>query len=34
MVGYELVASPHRDITTEAAAAKLREQSETHYVNL
>jgi UDPglucose--hexose-1-phosphate uridylyltransferase len=33
MVGYELLASPQRDITAEAAAAKLREQSETHYLN-
>jgi UDPglucose--hexose-1-phosphate uridylyltransferase len=31
MVGYELLATPQRDITPEIAAEKLREQSETHY---
>jgi UDPglucose--hexose-1-phosphate uridylyltransferase len=31
MVGYELLASPQRDITPEAAAARLREMSELHY---
>lgn len=31
MVGYELLASPQRDITPEAAAARLREMSERHY---
>ncbi len=31
MVGYELLASPQRDITPEAAAAMLRNLSETHY---
>ena len=32
MVGYELLASPQRDITPEAAAARLREVSEQHYL--
>jgi len=31
MVGYEMLASPQRDITPEAAADKLRRLSETHY---
>ena len=31
MVGYEMLAEAQRDLTPEAAAAKLREQSETHY---
>jgi UDPglucose--hexose-1-phosphate uridylyltransferase len=31
MVGYELLASPQRDITPEAAAARLRELSAIHY---
>lgn len=31
MVGYEMLANPQRDITPEAAAAKLREQSLVHY---
>jgi len=31
MVGYEMLANPQRDITAESAAARLREQSETHY---
>ena len=31
MVGYELLASPQRDITAESAAARMREVSETHY---
>ena len=30
MVGYELLASPQRDITPETAAAKLREMSDRH----
>jgi UDPglucose--hexose-1-phosphate uridylyltransferase len=30
-VGYELLASPQRDITAESAAARLREVSEAHY---
>jgi UDPglucose--hexose-1-phosphate uridylyltransferase len=31
MVGYELLASPQRDLTPESAAARLREMSEVHY---
>jgi UDPglucose--hexose-1-phosphate uridylyltransferase len=31
MVGYEMLASPQRDITPEAAAATLRKLSATHY---
>lgn len=31
-VGYEMLASPQRDITPESAAARLRELSETHYL--
>ena len=31
MVGYELLGEPQRDITAEQAAARLREQPETHY---
>jgi UDPglucose--hexose-1-phosphate uridylyltransferase len=30
-VGYELLASPQRDITAESAAARLRDVSEAHY---
>jgi UDPglucose--hexose-1-phosphate uridylyltransferase len=30
-VGYELLASPQRDISAESAAARLREVSEVHY---
>jgi UDPglucose--hexose-1-phosphate uridylyltransferase len=30
-VGYEMLAMPQRDITPEAAAARLREVGETHY---
>lgn len=33
MVGYEMLANPQRDITPEASAARLREQSEIHYKN-
>lgn len=33
MVGYELLANPQRDITPEAAAARLREISSTHYLD-
>lgn len=33
MVGYELLASPQRDLTPEAAAARLVEVSETHYLD-
>lgn len=32
LVGFELLGSPQRDITPESAAARLREQSETHYL--
>jgi UDPglucose--hexose-1-phosphate uridylyltransferase len=31
MVGYELIASPQRDITAEAAAERLRKLSPVHY---
>ena len=31
MVGYEMLASPQRDITPELAAERLRETSEVHY---
>ena len=31
MVGYEMLASPQRDITPESSAAKLRELSDVHY---
>jgi UDPglucose--hexose-1-phosphate uridylyltransferase len=31
MVGYELLASPQRDLTPELAAEKLRELPEQHY---
>lgn len=33
MVGYELLASPQRDLTPESAAARLNEMSETHYLD-
>jgi UDPglucose--hexose-1-phosphate uridylyltransferase len=33
MVGYELLATPQRDITPEAAAARLRELSSEHYLD-
>ena len=33
MVGYELLANPQRDITAENAARRLRESSETHYLD-
>ncbi len=32
MVGYELMATPQRDITAEQAAAKLRDLPNTHYL--
>jgi UDPglucose--hexose-1-phosphate uridylyltransferase len=32
-VGYEMLASPQRDITAEAAASRLREASEVHYLS-
>ena len=31
MVGYEMLASPQRDLTAEASAARLRALSEVHY---
>jgi UDPglucose--hexose-1-phosphate uridylyltransferase len=31
MVGFEMLGEPQRDIPAEAAAARLREQSEVHY---
>ncbi len=33
MVGYELLGTPQRDLTPESAAARLREMSETHYLD-
>jgi len=33
MVGYELLANPQRDITAESAARRLKEISETHYLD-
>lgn len=33
MVGFELLATPQRDITPEAAAERLRGLSETHYLD-
>lgn len=33
MVGYELLATPQRDLTPESAAVRLREMSETHYLD-
>jgi UDPglucose--hexose-1-phosphate uridylyltransferase len=32
MVGYEMLATPQRDVTAESAAARLRELSEVHYL--
>ncbi len=32
MVGYEMLAEPQRDLTPEAAAERLRELSEVHYL--
>ena len=32
LVGYELTAEPQRDLTPEDAAARLRAQGETHYL--
>ena len=34
MVGYELLATPQRDLTPEAAAGRLREASEDHFRSL
>lgn len=33
MVGYEMLATPQRDITPESAAARLRELPDIHYVH-
>jgi UDPglucose--hexose-1-phosphate uridylyltransferase len=33
MVGYEMLASPQRDITAETAAAHLRGQAEVHFLD-
>jgi UDPglucose--hexose-1-phosphate uridylyltransferase len=33
MVGYELLANPQRDFTAESAAGRLKEISETHYLD-
>jgi UDPglucose--hexose-1-phosphate uridylyltransferase len=33
MVGYEMLATPQRDITPESAAARLRELPEKHYLD-
>ncbi len=33
MVGYEMLAGPQRDITAEGAAARLRNLTETHYLD-
>jgi len=33
MVGYEMLAEPQRDLTPEAAAARLRELPDVHYRN-
>jgi UDPglucose--hexose-1-phosphate uridylyltransferase len=32
LVGYEMLASPQRDITPESAAARLREAGDNHYL--
>lgn len=33
LVGFEILGSPQRDITPESAVARLRELSETHYLD-
>jgi UDPglucose--hexose-1-phosphate uridylyltransferase len=33
MVGYEMLASPQRDITPEAAAERLRQLPEIHFLD-
>ncbi|MBU1611048.1 MAG: UDP-glucose--hexose-1-phosphate uridylyltransferase [Proteobacteria bacterium] len=33
MVGYEMFAMPQRDLTAETCAVRLREQSETHFLD-
>jgi UDPglucose--hexose-1-phosphate uridylyltransferase len=32
-VGYEMLASPQRDITAETAAGHLRGQTEVHFLD-
>jgi len=34
LVGYEMTGEPQRDLTAETAAARLRDQSEAHYLDL
>ena len=34
MVGYEMLATPQRDLTPESAAARLREASDVHYLDV
>jgi len=34
LVGFEILGSPQRDITPEAAATRLRELSEVHYLEI
>jgi UDPglucose--hexose-1-phosphate uridylyltransferase len=31
LVGYEILGEPQRDLTPEAAGARLREQPEVHF---
>jgi UDPglucose--hexose-1-phosphate uridylyltransferase len=33
MVGFEMLAEAQRDLTAEQAAARLREQSDVHYLD-
>jgi UDPglucose--hexose-1-phosphate uridylyltransferase len=33
LVGYEMTGEPQRDLTAETAAARLRSQSEVHYLD-
>jgi len=33
LVGYEMTGEPQRDLTAESAAARLRSQSEVHYLD-
>jgi UDPglucose--hexose-1-phosphate uridylyltransferase len=34
LVGYEMTAEPQRDLTAESAAARLRDQSDVHYLDI
>ena len=34
MVGYEMLGEPQRDLTPEQAAVRLRDLSDTHYLEL